>query len=162
MLLPGRSSLASAAEPGHCPSLLCLPPESWAAPLLPGVPWLQEKFPWSDCHLLYQWGGLVLVSNRLTFALLHSSLRGDKRTQRSLTQPCPLSHVLLERIWAVFCTTPNLEVTRLLRGDLLLKATLGEWVHFGLWGFIWTESKAAATHSQSHKRGFSTCCFFSL
>lgn len=54
LLLPGRSSLASAAEPGHCPSLLCLPPESWAAPLLPGVLWLQEKFPWSDCHLLYQ------------------------------------------------------------------------------------------------------------
>lgn len=58
------------------------------------------------------------------------------QAQRSLFQSCPLSYVLLERIQAVLCTMPNLEVTRLPRHDLLLKAAFGEWVHFGQWGFI--------------------------
>ena len=160
LLLPGKSSLASAAEPGHHPCLLCLLPESWAAPLLPGVPWLQEKFLWSDCHLLYQRGGPVLVSNWLTSALLHSSLQGDKHTQRSLTQPRLLSYVLLQTIQAVFWTMSKLEVTRLLRDGLLLKAAFGERVHFGLWRFIWRESEVAtATHSPSDKQEFSTCRF---
>lgn len=90
VLLLGRSSLASAAEPGHCPSLLCLPLESRAALLLPGVLWLQEKFPWSDCHLLYQWGGLVLVSNWLTSALLHTVCEGT-----STEKPIPILPIKL-------------------------------------------------------------------